>query len=197
MLWFEVRLSLWNLPEVWEENLMWGIFIVLKKIFELVIRYKGLVPSGFVGVFTLAIFFSNIKEMGLASAFRELAVQLLSAEVIINEKVNLAIALDPTYTFIDFLMVINAVLIVYYFVKWTGKALIGLTGSQARFMAYVVAVVIMAIVEMSVIAFVLKEWTFSSFFKGESFIPLWDGVVYLTFNIKSVLWNINWFGVLR
>lgn len=166
---------------------MFALWVLLKRFGGFLLKYVGVIPGWFAGIYVLATFISNLMKSGdVVSALTDLAQTIFAAEKHIHEVVNLAVIGDPSYTFLMFISIIGDVLIIYFLIKWLGRSLIGITGSQAQYMAYVYAIGIVFIVEFAAVAVIDGAF---------GFYPIWDGIIYLFSNIGAVLGNINWFGI--
>jgi hypothetical protein len=160
-------------------HLLHAIKLGIKGIF----KYRTLLPKTFVILFTV----TNAIIIGFQQGFKEgmmvLAKTLLMAELIIQQNVTLAINNDPSYNLFAFMQIINACLVLYILIKIIVKVLlVGFTGSQAPFSSYLVAIIIVGIIEMAAIG-----W-----FEHTFFIPIWDGIIYLLLNLGAVISNIHW-----
>ncbi len=160
-------------------------FVLFKYIgmfFSWVFRMLGIygkwIPSGFAGIFIVSDFIINWVRANLPYAFQNLAKTLFSAELIINEKVHLAIANAQSYNLLDFIHILISIYVIFSLVKFFAKLEIKIAGAQAEWGAYFMAIVIVAIIEISMIKII--DGTFG-------FIPLWNGIIFLIINIKPVL----------
>jgi len=148
------------------------------------IKSKKLIPGSIAGIFVLIQFFIDLFKFGVSFAFKNLATSLLAAEYQINKAVTLAVQNSDSYNLASFFSIVSSFFIIYYFVKWIGKFLIGVTGSQARAMAYFIAVIILGVIELSTVRIVDGVW---------GFVPIKDGIWFLLMNLNVVFQNIHWF----
>jgi len=158
-------------------------FKYLGRFFKFFFRWGAILPAG---LFIVTEFFINLIRANFTYAFSETAKTLFSAELVINEMVHLAIANSSSYTIISFIRILISLYILYALVKFIGKVLIKFTGSQAEAMAYVVGLIIVAIIEISAIAVIDKQF---------GFFPIYNGLIFLFMNLKPVIFNIFSFGV--
>lgn len=162
---------------------MRGLIKLFSWIFRGLGSIKSFIPASLAGLFIVSNFFSTWIELGLEAAFTDLAQKVAGAELTIRENVTLAINNSPQYGLINLFEILISVYILFVLVKFLGKLMIGITGSQAQYMAYVYAIGVVAIIEISTLRVIT----------GEFFIPIWDGVIYLLFNLKPVFGNIHGF----
>lgn len=165
---------------------MQNILRLLKAMLGGVIKYKQLIPRGFVIGFTLLqTIYIGFSE-GIRAGIESLAKTLLAAELIIQQNTTLAIQSDPTYTFWGLLQIINAVLVLYILAKIIYKFLmIGVAGGQAPVGMWILSILMLGLIEIAAVRII----------EGVYFIPFWDGVVYMLLNLQPVLGNINWFSM--
>jgi len=164
---------------------MRGLLWLIKKIFELIVKAKNIIPPGIAGLFVITTFIINTSKIGIRPAFEELIKQLFMAEKTINTNVTLAMNNSPLYTFGSFIGIVSSLVILFFFIKWVGNALIAWTGSQARWGAYAFSLILVFLFEMAV-DFGLNG--------GITIIPVKDGLFLLVSNWESVLLNIHYFG---
>jgi hypothetical protein len=142
-------------------------------------KYSSLIP---VGIFIVGDFFLNwFRSKSFPFAFSITAKTLLSAELIINEKVHLAIANAKGYNLIDVFQILIALYILYALVRFFTKLQIKQAGSQAEWGAVMIAVAIVSIIEVSAVAVIDGKF---------GFIPIWDGVIFLLMNLQPVFTSI-------
>lgn len=161
---------------------MQGLIILFKALARIIASTWRFIPRGFSAIFVIFTFAFDWMNLGFQPAITKLAQTLFGAEYVIHQNVTLAINHDPSYNFLSFLAIINAVLIIFFFCYFLGKFFIGVTGSQAQWMAYIVSILIVGIIELGV----LRLTT------GEFFFPIKDGIIYLLFNLAPVFTNITW-----
>lgn len=158
----------------------------IASIFRGLILYKRLVPAGLLGIFVVSQFLGDAWTKGLAYASIHLGKTLFSAELIINENVNLAISDSLLYDFGAFFQIVMAVMIFYFLIKWITKVFVKVAGSQAEWGAMLIAVFVVFILEISMVR--LIDGSFG-------FFPIRDGLWYLLINYQPVLSNIHFFGI--
>lgn len=161
-------------------------FKLIGAVFRGLVLYKKFIPAGLLGIFVVSQFITDAWTQGLTYASIHLGKTLFSAELIINENVNLAIADSTLYTFGAFFQIVMAVMIFYFLIKWITKVLVKVAGSQAEWGAMLIAVFIVFILEISMVRIVDGAF---------GFIPIYDGLWYLLTNYQPVLANIHFFGV--
>jgi hypothetical protein len=153
---------------------------VLQSLFGTIGRAKGFLPVGVASLFLIIQFFINMR-VGLFFAFEELGKAVFAAELVINENVHLAIMDSQQYGFRAFFHILVSIFIIYKLVKFFAKLQIKITGSQAEWGAFVIALFIVGIIEISAIKLIDGQF---------GFIPIWDGIVFLFLNITPVLINV-------
>jgi hypothetical protein len=115
-------------------------------------------------------------------AFEYLALSLLAAELTIKQNIDALIAGTTTH-FPALIEIIGALIILFGVIKVLSSVLINVTGSQARWGAYLIAVFIVGVIEFTAIY---------AFTDVTGFIPLRDGLLYLLLNIG--LFIPSWLG---
>lgn len=142
-------------------------------------KYSGIVP---VGLFIVTQFFIDFfSTKSFPFAFSNMGKTLFSAELVINEKVHMAIANAQGYNLIDFFQILISLYILYALVSFLVRLQVGVGGAQAKWGAFVIAIIIVGIIEVSAIAVI--DGVFG-------FVPLWDGVIFLLMNLEPVLTSI-------
>ena len=142
-------------------------------------KYSYFLPAG---IFIVSQFFWDlISTKSLPFALSSVAKTLFSAELVINEKVHMAIANVQGYNLIDVFQIIISLYILYALIRAFVQLQIGLGGSQAKLGAYMISVLIVGIIEVSAIKVIDGVW---------GFIPYWNGVIFLMLNIQPVFTSI-------
>lgn len=149
------------------------------------ILYKRFIPAGFLGLFVVSQFISDIFTEGFAYAFAHLGKTLFSAELVINENVKLAIINSPQYGFGSLLEIIASVMIFYFLLKWLTKLFVKIAGAQAEWGAMLLSLFFIFALEISMVRVIDGQF---------GFIPIKDGLWFLIMNIKPVLLNVHLFG---
>lgn len=162
---------------------MQGLSILFKSIFTGLKAWWSFIPMWFAAVFLLLRFFLTLISEGPGPAFLRMATELFAAEYNIHQQVHLAVTHSSEYGFIAFFSILNSLVIIYYFLKIMTKIFEWVTGSVAIFGSFLMAILFLGIVELSVIRAVNGVW----------FIPIWDGLIFLLFNLKPVFMNIAFF----
>ena len=161
-----------------------NIFRLFGGMFSKLFSMKAWLPIGFAGLFVIIDSFLVGLENGPKAGFLTLAQKLLLAELSIRQNVELAISASPEYTLLSVLDIIASLIVLYNVIKLIKAALIGLAGAQAPWMAWVLGLGIMGLIEL--VASVLLYQTF--------IIPIYYGLVFLVINIGPVIQNISIFG---
>lgn len=139
---------------------------------------KHLIPIGIASIFIIAQFFVDWVLGTLPYAFQRLSKTLFAAELIINESVYLAIHHPDQYGFLDFFKILIGVYILFTLVRFLSKLQINVSGAQARWGTYVIGFLFVAIIQISTARYIDGQF---------GFIPVWDGLLYLLFNIEYVI----------
>lgn len=160
------------------------LFKLLKPLFVWITPFARFIPVGFVGLFIVVDFSIDAFRGGFSFAFLELAFRFLTVEKTIFEGVGLAIIDSPQYNFFSFINILIALYIMFNFVRFGGNILESLTGSQAKWGAYVGALGVLFLIEM--IAVIISVFAF----KEDFFIPIFQGLGKLIMNISPVITNI-------
>jgi hypothetical protein len=145
--------------------------------------FVKLLPVGLVVLITfITLFDSLLLSLGEGDAsifFKELVITIFSADYQIKRQVDIGVETPDNFGMFNILKIISSILIIYFLTKFLGKALIGFTGSQAYSMAYIFGFGILAVLEMSVVAFTEHELVY----------PM-QGIVSLVQNYE-ILFNFN------
>ena len=160
---------------------MYYIGIVLLAFFKWLNRVKHYIPAGITTIFIVVQFFVDWILATLPYAFQNLSQTLFAAERTINEMVRLAVYDPASYNIVSFLKILISLYILYILVKFLAKLQIKVTGSQAEWGAYVIGVLFVAIIQISTIRMIDGKF---------GFIPIWDGVIYMLFNLQFVITGI-------
>ena len=160
---------------------MYYIGIVLLAFLKWLNRVKHYIPAGITTIFIVVQFFVDWILATLPYAFQNLSQTLFAAERTINEMVRLAVYDPASYNIISFLKILISLYILYILVKFLAKLQIKVTGSQAEWGAYVIGVLFVAIIQISTIRMIDGKF---------GFIPIWDGVIYMLFNLQFVITGI-------
>ena len=163
---------------------MKGIRFLFGGLFKFLGKIKGVIPKFVGGIFLFISFIFNLFTIGPKEATLNLAREFFSAEVTIHEIVDLAIANDPSYRFIQFLTLIASVMIIVVWVQWMYWLITKSMNLNDGFSQYFWALLITGLIEMAAIALLDKQFI----------IPIWHGLGYLLFNIAPVFYNIHIFG---
>lgn len=162
------------------QNLLWA----LTGLASLLGKFKKILPEMFVIIFSIITAVVEGFRNGFKAGVMVLAKEIFGAELVIRQNVQLAIQNDPTYSFFAFFAILNGVLVIYVLTKFIMKYIImGISGSTAPVSAFLISLLIVGLIEMAAIGWI--EHIF--------FIPLWDGVIFLLFNLQPVFGNIHWF----
>jgi hypothetical protein len=151
-------------------------------IFKFLFNNWKYLPKGLVGTFVVITFFIDLFTIGFTLALIHLSKTVLAAELVINESVRMAVLNSPNYTFWVFLSIISSVLLIFLLVKFIAKVFINAMGAQAPWMAYVGAVIVVGIIEISAVAIIDGKL---------GFVPIRDGLYFLAKHIVPVLTNIH------
>lgn len=157
------------------------ILKALGRLFGWMFKSGKMLPRGIAGGFIVLQFIFDWVRANLPYAFQNLAKTVFSAELVINEKVHMAIANVQGYNIFDLIHIIIAIYILIALVKFIGKILIKVAGAQAEWGAYFVAIIFVGIIEISTVKII--DGTFG-------FIPIYNGVIFLMMNIGPVMTNI-------
>lgn len=149
------------------------------------ILYKRFIPAGFLGLFVVSQFISDIFSKGFTYAVIHLAKTLFSAELVINENVKLAVMNSPQYGLDNLLAIIASIMIFYFLLKWLTKLFVKIAGAQAEWGALLLSLFFIFVLEISMVRFIDGSF---------GFVPVKDGLFFLAMNIKPVLLNIHIFG---
>ena len=144
-------------------------------------RYKRFIPGSIAGLFVVFNFFSDLINFNSQVAFENLAKSILSAELVINENVNLAIVNSPQYGLYSFIEIIFSIFILYTLIRFLVKLQVKVGGAQAEWGAYLVSLLMVFVIEISTVRFLNGDF---------SFIPFYDGLFFLFVNSSPVLNNI-------
>lgn len=161
-----------------------GIVYIIQKIWTFFFSIKGYLPKSIAGIFLVSTFVSNFVSYGFETAIRELALSIVSAELIIHKNVTLAVEKSPEYGFYEFMQIVISVMILWWLIKYITKLLVKISGSQAEWGAVFMAIVFVMLIEYVGIAILVTDF---------SFIPIYNGLFYLLINSQAVLFHINWF----
>lgn len=161
-----------------------NVFRLFGGVFGRLASMKMWLPLGFAGILVLMDVISVAMQYGGKAAFLTLAQKIAIAEFTIRENVLLAIAKSPEYGLINVLDIIAALILLYHVVKFFKNMLIGVAGAQAPWMAWIMGLIIAGIIEIAATALIYQEF----------FFPIYDGLVFLVFNIAPVVQNITIFG---
>jgi len=162
---------------------MYNLIAGGKAFFGVLGKYAAILPETFVIGFSLIMAIIEGFNNGFQAGFIMFVKQIFAAEYIINTNVTMAINQDPQYGFLAFMAILNGVLVIYVLTKLIYKyILVGFTGSTAPVSGFLIALLIVGVLEMAAIGWLEKVF----------FIPLKDGIIYLLFNLQPVFYNINW-----
>ena len=150
-------------------------------IFKWLGKFKMWIPAGMAGIFIVTQFFIDWIRTSLPFAFERMAKTVFAAELIINEKVHMAIANAQGYNLIDVFQIIIALYVFYALIKFFTKIQVKISGAQAEWGAAAVALLIVAIIEISAVKLIDGKF---------GFIPLWNGIIFLLMNMGPVITNI-------
>lgn len=145
---------------------------------------KTLFLGSFTFVFILIKCASVFYTQGTTAGFQTLATEIFTAESILHQNVDLAINASPEYTIWAFLAILNSLIILYLLVKAIVWLIVNISGAQAAFGAWLIAIAAVAIIEL--VAVKLINGTFA-------FIPIKDGLFYLLIHLQPVFTNIHFF----
>jgi hypothetical protein len=156
-------------------------FRFIGQIFAFVLKYKGILPLSFTGLFVVASFISDTIRQGVVFAAVNLSKTFFASELVINENVKLAILDSPLYNIGAFFHIIISLFIIWYFIFFVTKLFVKIAGAQAEWGAAVMAVLFFCAIEFASIKII------DGFF---GFIPIRDGVFFLLQHIDPVIMNI-------
>ena len=143
---------------------MLPIFTFFKWLAGFTIWVLKFLPMGIVVLITVVTLFNSVIESvneGDAKIFlKELSITIFSADYQIQKEVNTAKEQPNNFGVFNIFKIISSLLIIYFLTKFIGKVLIGFTGSQATFMAYVFGFLIVCLLELTIVAFVEQEIVF-------------------------------------
>lgn len=163
---------------------MQGLILLAKGIGRGLGAVKPFIPQLFAGIFLSIRFIIDWAKNGFLTALKNLGLAIAAAERTIRGAVELAVAGSPDYTLVSVISIIVSIIILFLLVRAIQRVVfIGLTGSQAPLSAFIAAIVVVGIIE--VVAILAAG-------EGLTFIPVWDGLLYLGRNIGPVVTNINW-----
>lgn len=155
---------------------VFSFFGFLAKVGAWLIKF---LPLAFTGIILFVTLFNSlitsINEKDASIFIKDFSTSIFAADCNINQQVELAKTNPDEFGIKNLLIILSSLLIIYYLSKFIGKLLIGFIGAQAAMMAYVAGFVIVAILEMSVVAFIEDE-----------FIYPMSGIVNLISNFNSV-----------
>lgn len=149
-------------------------------LFEFLGKYFRFLPYGFTGIFIITNLLINLYYHGSTYAFIILAKTLLSVELVINENVHKAI-LNQGYGLIQFIEILTSIYIIYLFLRFWVWVQLKFSGSQAEGGSYVIAFIILFIVEITTVRFIDGSF---------GFVPIKDGLFFLFINLTPVFQNI-------
>jgi hypothetical protein len=153
----------------------------LSWIFLKIAHVTKMLPGSIAGIFIVITFFYNLFTTGFSYAFAVMAKAIFSAELVINENVHLAIQNSPSYNIVSFFNIVVSFLVIYTLAKFIKNLLMNYAGATASGSAFIIAILIIAIIQISAIAVI--DGTFG-------FIPIKDGVIFLLMNLEPVFTNI-------
>jgi hypothetical protein len=151
-------------------------------IFNFFSLYKKFLPAGMVGIFLINDFFVVGFTIGWTQALISLSQKILVAEKTINYHVNLAIQNSSEYTLYSVFAIFVSCYMLWILFKFLKRNCEKLTGSHINYGSGVIAILIIALLEIGVMNITSGEW----------FFPIKDGVWFLLINIEHVLLNINY-----
>ena len=158
------------------------IFVKFFSIFKYFWDVRGILPKSFAGLFIISTFFINLVTSGPIIAIQELAKSVLGADKVIQENVTLAINGSAGFTINEFVEIWVSVMIIWYLIKFVAKMFQEGPGGQSKQGCYVYAVFVVILIEYCAIATLDRDYTF---------IPLWDGLVFLILNLGPVFQNVQ------
>ena len=137
------------------------ILLAFTKLFRFLGKFKGFLPIGIPGLFLVIQFFINGFGKSWTFALSHLAKVVLASELTINEGVHLAISNSSSYNFWVFLDIILAVYILFNLIRFLSKVVLSITGANEKaWGGFVIAIIIVAILEVSVIKVIDNVWVF-------------------------------------
>ena len=157
---------------------MYYIGIMFVAFFKWFMKIKHHIPAGVTTIFIIVQFFVDWILATLPYAFQNLSKTLFSAELTINEMVRLAVYEPSKYTVFSFFKILISLYILYILVRFLARLQIKVTGSQAEWGAYVIGILFVAIIQISTIRMIDGKF---------GFIPIWDGIIYMLFNLQYVI----------
>jgi len=161
---------------------MRGLLVLGKWLGGIFWTYQTILPAIFAVIIVLFKFVSILISQGVMQAITYLGTQLFAAEFIINQNVKMAIENSPQYGINSFLEIVSSVILIYYMVKVITMVFVNFAGAQARWSASLLALVVVALLEMVVIK--ITQGTFA-------FVPIKDGLWFLAMNLGPVFNNIH------
>lgn len=177
-----------------------GIVVVSRFIF----KSKAFLPKGFRG-FGLSLFFLlinlliDIKKKNFSYAIWEFVKQLLLAEYIIKQNMDILISNVAEFGILNLLEIINSFLVLYFLIKLLAKIFNKSAGSNENVGHYALAIVFYSmaviILIMGIGAYQIDTHTYTPL-NMESlainvpsinldFIPFKDGILYMIQNVDA------------
>ena len=162
---------------------MKGLVFIFKRLFSLLSSMRSILPKSFAGIFLISGFIINFQKSGWEYAITQLSLAILSAEQNIQKNVSLAVQKSSEYGLIQFFEILVSLFILWLLIKFFHNVFIGTMGVQAKWMSLVFATLLVGLIEYVAVVIVVGDF---------SFIPIWDGIMFLLLNLESVILNINW-----
>lgn len=150
-------------------------------LFKYLGRFAKWIPAGMAGIFVVTNFFIDWIRGSFPYAFEGVAKTIFAAELVINEKVHMAIANAVGYNLIDIFQIAISLYIFFALIKFFTKIQVKISGAQAEWGAAFVALLIVAIIEVSAIKLIDGHF---------GFIPIWNGIIFMLINIGPVFTSI-------
>ena len=163
---------------------MRAIFQALGYLFKNLGVYRKFIPGSIAGIFLLSQFIGDLIKKNVAFAFAHLAKSIFATELIINEKVHLAISGSSSFGTMDVFTIIVSLLVLYFLINSIIKVFVRVAGAQAVAGAGFMAVIMLFIIELSAVKII--DGTFG-------FIPIYDGIFFLISNFGFIIANFHIF----
>lgn len=163
---------------------MRAIFIAIGKLFKFFGVAGKYIPVGITAIFLLTQFIVDWFFGSFNIAIVAFAKSILATELVINEKVHLAISGSEKFGTIDILQILLACFVFYFLITRLAKIILKLTGSNQSYGAYLIALAFVIIIEISVIKMVDGSF---------GFVPIRDSFFFLFQNLQFVFINFHLF----
>ena len=162
---------------------MQGLIQLARGTWAFFSKFGWLLPRGIMALYVMFRTLILLSTVGPAEALTYLATQFLAAEYVIHQVVDLAIANTPSYNLFAVLDLFASLIFLFWMISLLKKLIFFmLTESASHLGAYLLALMIVFIMEWSAAWAIHGQW---------NFIPIYDGIIYLLLNLKPVIFNIT------